>query len=77
MPTETVGIEEGTLAPGAYDELVEQFKWVYALATILLEHQGGSVKITRELLESHTFATRVSVTKDELDDTFVVEVVRD
>lgn len=78
MPDETATAgTQDELGPGAYDELFEQYKWTYGLLTILIEHQGGKVKVTDEVLQGHTFASRVSVTRNEEEGTYLIEVVRD
>lgn len=77
MPDETVTVGTTPTEPSAYDQLLEQYKWTYGLLTILVDHQGGKVKVTDEVLQNHTFASRVSVTRNEAEGTYLIEVVRD
>lgn len=71
----TVPTAEKSLAEQAYDDLYQQYIYVYGILAILVEQEGGIIKIDRELLEDYDLTTPMTVRHEALDDTYVVEVI--
>lgn len=58
-----------------YEGLLENLKWVHAVASILVELEGGVVEISRETLENYDLRGQVRVSKDEERDMYVIETI--
>jgi hypothetical protein len=58
-----------------YQELYEQYKWLHAIISILIENEGGAVEISREVLENYNLSGSLQVTADEARDLYTIEVV--
>lgn len=71
----TIGTHEPTLAQQEYDALYQQYVYVYGVLGILVEQEGGLIKIDRETLESYNLNTPMQLRHNEEDDTYEIEVV--
>lgn len=58
-----------------YQELYQQYKWLHAIVSILIENEGGAVEITREVLENYDLSGSLQVAADEERDLYTIEVV--
>jgi hypothetical protein len=58
-----------------YAELYQQYQYVHAIASILIENEGGVVEITRDVLENYDLSGTLRIGKDELRDMYTIEVV--
>jgi hypothetical protein len=58
----------------AYDDLIEQQKWLMAILSVIIEEQGGLVKIDQKTLEEYNVYGRVSVWRDPTDNSYMVAV---
>lgn len=57
-----------------YDSLLEQLKWTHAVLAIIVEEQGGLVKIDRSVLETYNLATSMDVWLDPSDNSVNIRV---
>jgi hypothetical protein len=58
-----------------YQELYQQYKWLHAIISILIENEGGAVEITREVLENYDLSGSLQIVPDEERDLYTIEVV--
>lgn len=58
----------------AYEELRQQYMYVYGVLAILVELEGGVVKLDRELLNNYDLTTQMTISHDASDDTYTIEV---
>lgn len=58
-----------------YDALLESQKWAHAILSILVEQEGGVVKIDKATLENYDLGGTVQVYEDAESDSYVIEVI--
>lgn len=56
-----------------YDALLDNLKWVHAIASILVEEQGGTWEVSRDTLVNYDLRGELRI-KDEMDH-YTVEVI--
>lgn len=58
-----------------YAELYQQYQYLHAISSILIENEGGVVEITRDVLENYDLSGTLRIGKNELLDMYTIEVV--
>lgn len=58
-----------------YQEIYQQYIYLYGALAILVEQEGGLVEISTELLESYDLRTPMTITRDDEKSTYIIEVV--
>jgi len=58
-----------------YAELYQQYQYVHAIASILIENEGGLVEINREVLEDYDLSGTLRIGKNDERDLYTIEVV--
>jgi hypothetical protein len=58
-----------------YAELYQQYQYLHAITSILIEHEGGVVEINREILEDYDLSGTLRIGKNDARDVYTVEVV--
>ena len=58
-----------------YADLYQQYQYLHAITSILIENEGGVIEISREILENYDLSGTLRIGKDDLRDMYTIEVV--
>lgn len=58
-----------------YQALLDQLRWSHAIVSILVEQEGGLVRLDKEIVETYDLGGTIRVREDNEADQYVIEVI--